>query len=49
MLNFQFFNPTHIVFGKGMIAQLKNLLPANTKILMTYGGGSIKRTASTNR
>ncbi len=43
MLNFQFFNPTHVVFGKGMIAQLKNLLPANTKILMTYGGGSIKK------
>ena len=43
MLNFQFFNPTHVVFGKGTIAQLKNLLPENTKILMTYGGGSIKK------
>ncbi len=43
MDNFNFYNPTRIVFGKGTIAQLKDLVPHGKKILMTYGGGSIKR------
>ena len=42
MNNFEFANPVRIVFGKGMIARLSNLVPAN-KVLMVYGGGSIKR------
>ncbi|MCL3780803.1 iron-containing alcohol dehydrogenase [Prolixibacteraceae bacterium JC049] len=43
MNNFQFYNPVHIEFGKGQISKLSKLVPANAKILMTYGGGSIKR------
>ena len=43
MDNFTFYNPTRIVFGKGSIAQLSELVPAGKKILLTYGGGSIKR------
>jgi NADP-dependent alcohol dehydrogenase len=43
MQNFTYFNPTKIVFGKGSIAQLRELVPANQKILVTYGGGSIKK------
>ena len=43
MLNFQFYNPTRIVFGKGTISKLRELLPAGKRILMTYGGGSIKK------
>ena len=43
MDNFNFYNPTRIVFGKGTIAELKNLIPEGKKILLTYGGGSIKR------
>jgi NADP-dependent alcohol dehydrogenase len=43
MLNFEFYNPTKILFGKGQIARLDKELPTNTKILMTYGGGSIKQ------
>jgi NADP-dependent alcohol dehydrogenase len=43
MENFTFYNPTRIVFGKGMIAELATLIPRGQKILMTYGGGSIKR------
>jgi NADP-dependent alcohol dehydrogenase len=42
MLNFSFHNPVRVVFGKGSIAQLKELVPARKKILLTYGGGSIK-------
>lgn len=43
MNNFQFQNPTKIIFGKGQIAQLANELPKNTKIMVTMGGGSIKK------
>jgi NADP-dependent alcohol dehydrogenase len=42
MQNFTFKNPTEILFGRGMIAELANRVPANTPVLMLYGGGSIK-------
>ena len=42
MNNFDYCNPVRIVFGKGQISQLPNLLPKSAKVLMTYGGGSIK-------
>jgi NADP-dependent alcohol dehydrogenase len=42
MQNFTFNNPTHIVFGKGRIPELAKLVHPDEKILMTYGGGSIK-------
>jgi NADP-dependent alcohol dehydrogenase len=42
MDNFVYYNPVKIVFGKGSIAELKDLLPADSKVMMTYGGGSIK-------
>ncbi|ESU19349.1 iron-containing alcohol dehydrogenase [Flavobacterium cauense R2A-7] len=41
MLNFELYNPTNYVFGKGQIAKLAELVPQNTKILLAYGGGSI--------
>lgn len=43
MLNFTFQNPVKIVFGKGTIAQLPKLIDKRHKILMVYGGGSIKK------
>lgn len=43
MNNFEFQNPTKIVFGKGSIAKLKELMYKGEKIMMTYGGGSIKK------
>ncbi len=43
MNNFTFHNPTKIIFGKNSISQLKTVLDPGSKILMTYGGGSIKR------
>jgi NADP-dependent alcohol dehydrogenase len=43
MLNFDFYNPTHIVFGKDRLDQLTKLIPENAKILITYGGGSVKK------
>lgn len=43
MNNFVFQNPTKLIFGKGEIARLSKLVEKDRKILMTYGGGSIKR------
>lgn len=43
MWNFTYHNPVKIVFGKGTISELANLVPQDQKIMMTYGGGSIKR------
>lgn len=41
MLNFELYNPTNLIFGKGQIDKLSSLVPKNTKILLAYGGGSI--------
>ncbi|KQB43241.1 Fe-dependent oxidoreductase, alcohol dehydrogenase [Flavobacterium daejeonense] len=41
MLNFELYNPTKLVFGKGQIEKLSELVPKNAKILLAYGGGSI--------
>ncbi|MEO1384495.1 MAG: iron-containing alcohol dehydrogenase [Bacteroidota bacterium] len=43
MQNFEFHNPTNLIFGKGQIAALKDQVPADAKVLMLYGGGSIKK------
>ncbi len=43
MNNFNYCNPTRIVFGKGSIAELGKLIPAPARILMTCGGGSIRK------
>ncbi|ADY53456.1 iron-containing alcohol dehydrogenase [Pseudopedobacter saltans DSM 12145] len=43
MLNFEFKNPTKIIFGKGEIKKLSSEIPENSKVLMVYGGGSIKK------
>ena len=41
MLNFELYNPTQLVFGKGQIEKLTTLVPFGSKILLAYGGGSI--------
>jgi len=41
MLNFELYNPTQLVFGKGQIEKLSTLVPFASKILLAYGGGSI--------
>ena len=41
MLNFELYNPTQLVFGKGQIEKLSTLVPFGSKILLAYGGGSI--------
>ncbi|ALB69370.1 alcohol dehydrogenase [Cronobacter muytjensii] len=44
MNNFNLHNPTHIAFGKGAISELRALIPADSRVLITYGGGSVKKT-----
>lgn len=43
MNNFEFKNPTKIIFGKDQIKNLTNEIPTNAKILLLFGGGSIKK------
>ncbi|MEC5157805.1 iron-containing alcohol dehydrogenase [Chryseobacterium sp. MP_3.2] len=43
MNNFKYRNPTKILFGKGQIENLSTEIPADSKILMLYGGGSIMK------
>ncbi|WP_273123988.1 iron-containing alcohol dehydrogenase [Bacillus weihaiensis] len=44
MEKFTYYNPTKLIFGKGQLDQLKNEVPQyGKKVLLVYGGGSIKR------
>lgn len=43
MNNFEFANPVKVVFGKGMIARLSALIPKGNRVMLIYGGGSIKK------
>jgi NADP-dependent alcohol dehydrogenase len=43
MFNFDFYNPTRIFFGKERLDTLDKFVPANAKVLITFGGGSAKR------
>lgn len=41
---FEFYNPTKLIFGKGKLSSLKTEVPKyGQKVLLVYGGGSIKR------
>jgi len=42
MLNFNFQNPTQIHFGEGQIKVISKEIPLNARVLVVYGGGSIK-------
>ncbi|QDH78501.1 iron-containing alcohol dehydrogenase [Echinicola soli] len=43
MLNFEFKNPTKVIFGQGQMEKIAVEIPSGAKVLMTYGGGSIKK------
>ncbi|MGM1326512.1 NADH-dependent alcohol dehydrogenase, partial [Klebsiella michiganensis] len=44
MNNFDLHTPTRILFGKGAIENLRDQIPADARVLVTYGGGSVKKT-----
>jgi NADP-dependent alcohol dehydrogenase len=41
MNNFELYNPTNYIFGKGQTEKLSTLIPQGAKVLLAYGGGSI--------
>ncbi|UCV06560.1 iron-containing alcohol dehydrogenase [Dechloromonas denitrificans] len=43
MLNFTFHNPTKIVFGTETIQKLNELVPAQARVLILYGGASARK------
>lgn len=43
MNNFNFHNPTQIIFGKDRLSELINYIPAEAKVLIIYGGGSVEK------
>ncbi len=43
MRNFELYVPTKMIFGKGEMKKLATEVPKDKKILVLYGGGSIKR------
>lgn len=48
MLNFDFYNPTHIAFGQGRIADLATLVPADARVLILLGGESARKNGTLN-
>lgn len=42
MKNFIYCNPTKLVFGRGMISKLASLIPADKRVMITFGGGSVR-------
>ena len=47
--NFVFQNPTKIVFGKDCIKKIDELIPSDAKVLVLYGGGSVKKFGTFDR
>ncbi|EKT57588.1 iron-containing alcohol dehydrogenase [Providencia sneebia] len=43
MNNFEFYNPTRIVFGEGKISELDRLIPKTAKVLILFGGESARK------
>lgn len=43
MLHFDFYNPTRIVFGAGSVERLNELVPADARVLILYGGESARK------
>lgn len=44
MNNFNLHTPTRILFGNNAVADLRAQIPADARIMVTYGGGSVKKT-----
>lgn len=49
IMDFEFYNPVRIAFGKDQIKKIDAFVPAGAKVLITYGGGSAKRSGTFDR
>ena len=43
MFDFDFYNPTRILFGKDRLGGIDKYVPTDATVLITYGGGSAKK------
>jgi len=48
MLNFEYQNPTKILFGKGQISRISHEIPSDAHIMIIYGGGSAATNGTLN-
>lgn len=49
-MNFEFHNPTHLIFGAGTLSQLGEVVSNHgKKALLVTGGGSVKRSGVFDR
>ena len=46
MFNFDFYNPTRIVFGPDTIARLDDLVPTDARVMVLFGGQSARKTGT---
>ncbi|ABX47453.1 Alcohol dehydrogenase YqhD [Shewanella baltica] len=46
MLNFNYYNPTRIRFGKDTIAEIDALVPSDAKVMILFGGSSARKTGT---
>lgn len=49
MLNFDYYNPVRIIFGKDRLDAVNQYVPEDARVLITYGGGSARRTGLLDR
>jgi len=49
MLDFDFYNPTRIIFGKDRLDNIDKYVPASAKVLITFGGGSAQKSGLIDR
>ncbi|NHO33480.1 iron-containing alcohol dehydrogenase [Acetobacter fallax] len=49
MLDFSFFNPTRVLFGRDMLARMEDYIPVGARVLVLYGGGSVLRNGTMER
>ena len=49
MNQFNFYNPTNIIFGRDRFNELNHLVPKDAKVLVLYGGGSVKKFGTLDR
>ncbi|SFC13030.1 NADP-dependent alcohol dehydrogenase [Alkalibacterium subtropicum] len=49
MSDFVYYNPVKVLFGRNKISELGALIPDGKKVLITYGGGSVKRFGTLDR
>ncbi|QCE32982.1 iron-containing alcohol dehydrogenase [Acetobacteraceae bacterium] len=49
MQNFTFHNPVRVHFGRDEVKRLGDEIPADARLLLAYGGGSVKKTGLLDR